>query len=145
MKCQRELPADFDEMPRQPCPECGSTVRGISRDIKEALALSDSVSRTQLRPGLQSMAENHDHGTITLTADGPAPQNEEDVQEVCERLVRMFNSIGGTWSVPVEAEMDVDRRSTNDDGDTLEMQVIRAKIDGRFWEAVNTTGSATVG
>jgi hypothetical protein len=143
MRCERELPVEFGNTPRNACTDCGWMLRCIPLAISQRLELSDSVSRAHSRPGIFSVAEADDLGRITLTADGPAPQNEDDVNEVCERLVRVLNSMGGTWSAPVEGESDVDMHSMNDDGDRLAMQVVRAKCDGLFWKAVNSAGSAT--
>ena len=144
--CGKELPPEFSETRDQPCSACGSTLRGFTLKAEpgQYLTIGQSVSLIHTRPGLQSTADADDQGRITLTAAGPAPQNEEGALEICERLVRVLNSVGGTWSPPAEWKQDIDGRSTNAAGKELLMQVVRASNNGRLWEAVNREGSATV-
>src|SRR5207248_9682300 len=84
-QCGIELPPEFGEIPRQPCPTCQSTLREfyMSTKLGSYLSFGGSISLKHTRPGLQSTAEAEDQGKITLTATGPAPMNEEDALEIC--------------------------------------------------------------
>jgi hypothetical protein len=48
------------------------------------------------------------------------------------------------WTEPVEGQQDIDSRSTNAIGETLNIQVVRASNNGRLWQEVNRAGSAMV-
>jgi hypothetical protein len=80
-----------------------------------------SVSLIHTRLGLQSSAQADDQGRITLTATGPSPRNEEDVLDICTRVVRMLILAGGDWTVPVTGDQDIDGYSRNSTGDQLWM------------------------
>ncbi len=144
--CGKELPPEFGEMPRKPCLECGSTSRDFTLMAEPAhfQIVGCPASLIHTRPGLQSTADADDEGRITLTATGPAPRNEDDALEVCERLVRALNSMGENWSIPAEGEQDIDGFATNANGNLLEMQVVRACNNGGLWQQVNDSGSATI-
>lgn len=141
-----ELPPEFGELPRLACPECGSTARAFSEAMGSGnyLCAGGSISLVHTRPGLQSTADADDQGKITLTAKGPAPRNEEGALEMCLRLVRALNKAGASWVDPVEGDQDVDAQATDDAGQVLKMQVVRASNNGRLWQQVSEAGSATV-
>src|SRR5438445_2084764 len=80
--CGKELAPEFCQMPRNPCPECGSTARVFARQAQDGLCVNDATSWKQRRPGVQSAAKLTDQGQITLTASGPSPRNEEDALEI---------------------------------------------------------------
>ena len=147
-QCGKEFPPDYCEVPRKPCPECGSTVRSFNRECQDGGCVSDSVSWKQMRPGVQSTAQLSDHGDITLTATGPSPKNEEDTLEICARLVRALNAAGGVWAPPKPPrkgeEQGIDAYSTNAAGEPLQMQVTRSSNNEKMWQEVNNAGSTTV-
>lgn len=142
--CGEELPPEFCDTPRKSCPHCKPMARVHERKVQDGLGTSDDAHWNQDRPGVQSMAQLTDQGNITQTVTGPSPQNEEDALEICARLVRVLNSLGDTWSAPVEGEQDIDTYSINASGKSIKMQVVRASNDGRMWREINETGSATV-
>lgn len=148
IRCQRcdvELPPEFGSIPRLPCPECGSTGRQVSMAVGGGTSklTGGNVSLIHTRPGLDSEARRDDQGNISLTATGRSPKNEEDVLEVCSRLVRQLNTSGETWSVPIAGMQDVDAISVNSAGDCLQMQVTRASTNREFWETLNRIGSTS--
>lgn len=144
-QCGKELPPEFGDLPRQPCPVCQSTLREFILIVEPAsyLVVAGSASLIHKRPGLQSTAEADDQGRITLTATGPSPRNEDGALEICARLVRTLNKMGGHWSNPVEGKQDIDGYSMDPIGNKLQMQVVRASNDKRLWREVNETGLAT--
>jgi hypothetical protein len=146
-QCGNELPPEFGNMPRQPCPACQSTSRRFDPMIAgpgSFLVASGSASLVHTRPGLQSTAQADDQGKITLTATGPGPTNEDGALQICARLVRTLNKTGGDWSAPVDGRQDIDGYSTNPADNKLQMQVVRASNNNGLWQAVNEAGSATV-
>src|SRR5436305_190989 len=144
--CGKDLPPEFGDMPRLPCPACQSTLRKFYMNTEPGsyLVVGDSASLLHTRPGLQSTAQADDQGKITLAAIGPGPRNEEDALEICARLVRTLNRMGGDWSAPVKGKQDIDGYSTNPAGYKLRMQVVRASTNTRLWQEVNDVGSATI-
>jgi hypothetical protein len=105
--------------------------------------VGDGIAWVQTRPGIQSTAQLTDYGKITLDATGPAPRNEEDALAICQRLVQLLNSSGGSWSAPAVGHQDIDAESMNTDGDRLQMQVVRASDDTSFWRDLNVSGMAS--
>ncbi len=144
--CGNELPPEFGEIKGQPCPECGSTLRGFHMNLEPGhyLTVGQSPSMIHTRPGTQSTAAADDQKKITLTASGPAPRNEEDALNMCARLVRFLNSSGLDWSVPVEGEQDIDGCSTNAAGERLNMQVVRASNNANLWRGLSESGCVTM-
>src|SRR5687768_8975694 len=109
-QCGTSLSEEFGDLPRLPCPECGATARGFSMTAGSGnfKIVGGNVSLIHGRPGLSSGAQRDDQGRIVLSIKGPSPKNEEDVLDLCARLVRLLNISGGTWSVPVIGEQEVD-------------------------------------
>lgn len=144
--CGKELTAEYEQLPRIPCPECSAIARNFSLDAELGgyVVVGGKASLIHGRPGLNSMAGANDEGRITLTATGPSPRNEEGAIEICARLVRFLNASGADWSEPREGAQDIDGCSTNSGGDTLEMQVVRASTNRKLWQEVNEAGSATL-
>ncbi|MEX2141388.1 MAG: hypothetical protein WD894_19130 [Pirellulales bacterium] len=103
-----------------------------------------SASLVHTRPGLQSISQADDQGKISLTATGPGPKNEDGALEICARLVRTLNKVGGDWSVPEKGTQDIDRYSTNLAGNQLQMQVVRASNNKKLWQELNKAGSAAI-
>lgn len=145
-QCGIELPPEFGDMPREPCPACQSTARAfhMAAERGDYLVVGGCASLIHTRPGLQSTAQADDQGKITLTATGPGPRNEDGALEICARLVRILNKTGEDWSVPVEGHQDIDGYSTNPSGDELLMQVVRASNNNKLWQDVNKAGSVTI-
>src|SRR2546426_10362980 len=145
-QCGKDLPPEFGDMPRQPCPACQSTLRGfyVVAEPGGCLVVVGSASLIHTRPRLQSTAQADDQGKITLTATGPGPRNEDSALEICARLVRTLNKTGGDWSAPVEGKQDIDGYSTNPAGNKLQMQVVRASNNNRLWQEVSEAGSAAI-
>ena len=145
-KCGKDLPREFGDTPRLPCPACQSTLRKFDMTTEQGsyLVVGGSASLLHTRPGLQSTAQADDQGKITLAAIGPGPRNEEDALEICARLVRTLNRMGGDWSAPVKGKQDIDGYSMNPAGQKLRMQVVRASTNTRLWQEVNEVGSATI-
>jgi hypothetical protein len=80
-------------------------------------------------------------GTMSgASATGVPSQNEDLTLETCRILVRRLNRDGATWSEPVELDqrtgsgVDAEARDTGDPSRRLQMQVIRAEVDGEFWK-----------
>jgi hypothetical protein len=145
-QCGLDLPLEFADIPRLPCPSCGATSRQyrVTANPGRFLVVGADVAMTHRRPGILSTAEETDTGSITLHATGPSPTNEAGSWETCERFVRALNGRGASWSRPTRGEKDVDCHSETCDGAKLLMQVIRASSDEQFWKEMNTAGSVTV-
>lgn len=145
-QCGIALSPEFGNIPRLPCPECESIGRDFSMAVGNGrINVSGGIaSLIHTRPGLQSTAQVDDQGKITLTSTGPSPKNEEGSLEISARLVRMLNWKGGTWSVPVEGQKDVDWYSENSTGDALQIQVVRASNNQELWQKLSETGSASI-
>ena len=143
---------------RTPCPECGATARVFEEGIEEGVRVSCHVKlealregrtvgfRESQRDGRAASGDDSGNGCISMTLTGTSPQGEEDTLDACRGLVRALNCMGETWNEPMEGTAGVDCVATNATISTsspLQIQVVRAIIDTRIWQALAATGTLT--
>jgi predicted RNA-binding Zn-ribbon protein involved in translation (DUF1610 family) len=135
-----------------PCPICGSVARIHGRKVESRLVMTDSLTGVTTRDGKpigfaeSGTPEIRRHttysadGKIVLNLEGLAPNNEDDVPEVCQILVTALNGTGIEASIAGEGIQDVDCRVMIG-GDELGIQVVRALTTQRFWKELNAVGA----
>jgi hypothetical protein len=143
-ECGAKLTPDRPNVPRVAC-SCGSTIRLLSRTTHESLKTGGSLSWNQRRPGTHAHGYLDDRGNVTSVAEKPTPENEQDGQAICERLVNWLNRSGPLYGEPVAGgseEIDWLAPALHGDGENLLMQVVRAEMDEEFWRRVAQAGQA---
>ena len=147
-ECKAPIPDGFREGPpeRDPCPACGSRVRasGVSLGAGEFISVGEAISTVHGRDGEHgSHAGIYDNNDVRVQLTGKSPTNEEDADTVCNRLVSALNASGEAWTAPTGGTGDVDffAHDRNDPTTLLNIQVVRASIDGTLWRALGVSGS----
>lgn len=121
-----------------------ATVNGfsthVSATVKDPDGRINQFGETE-REGRTSQAKLLSNGNIEFRLTGTSPQNEEDTHLVCQTLVSKLNTSGSNWTKPVEGKQDADCVCTDqrDSKIQLQIQVIRALADPRFWRDLNQT------
>lgn len=129
--------------------------------FREMLQAGDHVSATTTRNGKiigfgesqgrgrAASGDADDSGRVAITLVGSAPRGEEGTIQACRRLVTHLNSSGESWEEPTEITgvqyVDATAEGTASSiGNTLQIQVVRALTDPKFWESIGYSGSATL-
>jgi hypothetical protein len=149
---------DLPSGDRSPCPRCGSIARTFSRSIANGVGVSDHYTALGTRnnklfafresldlDGRASSADRADDGSLSYSVSGSSPQGEEDTIRACRLLVRRLNSRGDNWSdaVPGEGVVDCEAAHAGQPQRKLQIQVVRAATDQKFWPQLNIQGFAT--
>lgn len=150
--CCESLPDEVVGTFRLPCPICGSVARKHGRKVESILKMTGSFTGVITRDGKpigfaeSGTPEIRRHttytadGKIVLNLEGLAPNNEDDVPEVCQILVNALNGTGVEASIAGEGTQDVDCR-VSIGGDELGIQVVRALTTQQFWKELNAAGA----
>ena len=149
--CGQPLTAEPADVPRQPCPNCGTMNRMISERVESILNFSNHLMGDAIRdnqpvgfveserPDLTRNATLMPDGKIYLNLRGLSPKNEQDSCIVCKILVSVLNAGGVRVELKGRGKQDEDFVLAVN-GDRVGVQVVRALTDPRFWIKLARSG-----
>lgn len=131
--------------------------------MKDRVAFGDHVSATvtdnenktigfteSVRDGRSAHVTRRDDGSLEHGFTGTTPTNEVGTLETCRMLVLALNKLGGAWDQPEATSPDApsaahtDARCSKANGQlgTLNIQVVRAQSNPRYWHEVSKKGAS---
>jgi len=126
-------------------------------NMKDHVMFGDHISATvtdnnktvgfteSMRDGRAAHVTQRDDGSLEHGFAGAPPTNETGTLETCRMLVLALNKAGGMWSQPeVTSALHTDAQCIRTDGqpDTLNIQVVRAQSNSKYWHEVSQTGGS---
>ncbi|MHC4270239.1 MAG: hypothetical protein ACYSTS_17505 [Planctomycetota bacterium] len=134
------------------CPKCDKNT--LRPSVTDGVKFGEHLSMLQkrddkvigfsesVRQGLSSSAEQHDDESVSSTLKGKSPQGEEDTLEACRILIKAINQNGANWMEPIKGEEPADciANDRKESTQQLLIQVVRARIDEKFWKKLSHNG-----
>jgi hypothetical protein len=140
-------------IPRMPCPSCGSTKRRFAKTLRGTMSVSGQLAAHlrgekhesfRLNSSARKIASDlSDDGSLTRSVIGIAPKGEEGTERVVKALVERLNNPIRRYGPPqmttnnavAEQGFDALCPALDDEIDALRVQIVRADIDEAFWRS----------
>lgn len=118
----------------------GDHVSATVTDNNKTVGFTESM-----RGGRAAHVTQRDDGSLEHGFTGTTPTNEAGTLEACRMLVLALNKAGGKWDQPcMTTALHTDAQCTQTDGQpgTLNIQVVRAQSNSKYWHGVSKTGGS---